>query len=98
MAAHKYKSAWMVERRDHDSGYISYEVWSQRPFTRLFCISEHDNKAAKAIAENIVAQHNEAADMLDALYACASLLHDKPEHHAALEKARVAIAKAEARA
>lgn len=95
MSKHKYTARWEVERRDLESGYITYEVWCMKPYTRLFCISEHDNRAAKAIAEGIVARHNEKSEILDALYACAGHLHDKPEHHAALMKARAAIAKAE---
>lgn len=58
MTAHKYTGKWIVERHDLESGYISYEVWCLEPYTRLFCISERDNRAAKALAEDIVAQHN----------------------------------------
>ena len=57
----KYAGEWTVERRDREDGYISYEVWCLSPYTPLFSISEFDNRAAKALAEQIAADHNRRA-------------------------------------
>ena len=51
-------SKWEVVRADHDDGDISYEVYSSEPYKFLFAIYEDLNSRAKAIVDDIVANHN----------------------------------------
>lgn len=55
------RAPWTVERHnDEDEGYITYEIWCQKPYWRICTIPEDDNPGAKAAAELIVRDHNAA--------------------------------------
>lgn len=51
---------WTVERHNDVDGYITYEIWCHEPYWRICTIPEDDNPGAKAAAELIVRDHNDA--------------------------------------